>query len=113
MRPGNRRMEGPCQGLPKSPLPFGLPYRGLRDEYTRRLYGDPRLFRHSSLGPDAPCIILPAVGGKTLLWAGHSWRFGPRDFRPRSLREWAKIGLSVTMIWRRTMTARRPDQIAL
>src|SRR5437899_2838470 len=99
--------KDPAKDFRSHALPFGLPYRGLRDEYTRRLYGDPRLFRHSSLGPDAPCIILPAVGGKALLWAGHSWRFGPRDFRPRSLREWAKIGLSVTMIWRRTMTARK------
>jgi choline dehydrogenase-like flavoprotein len=67
--------------------PFELPYRGLRGEYTRQLYGDPQLFRHSSVGPDsATYIILPAVGGKTLLWAGHSWRFGPRDFRLRALR---------------------------
>jgi len=68
-------------------LPFDLPYRGLRGEYTRQLYGDPHLFRHSSFGPDsAPYIILPAVGGKTLLWAGHSWRVGPRDFSSRALR---------------------------
>ena len=68
-------------------LPFELPDRGLHGEYTRQLYGDSQLFRHSSVGSDlAPYIILPAVGGKTLLWAGHSWRFGPRDFRSRALR---------------------------
>ena len=78
--------KDPAKDFRSHALPFELPYRGLRGEYTRQLYGDPRLFRHSSLGPDAPYIILPAVGGKTLLWAGHSWRFGPRDFRPRSLR---------------------------
>jgi choline dehydrogenase-like flavoprotein len=67
--------------------PFELPYRGLRDEYTQKLYGDPQIFRHSSAVTDsAPYIIVPAVGGKTLLWAAHSWRFGPRDFRSRALR---------------------------
>jgi len=78
--------KDPAKDFRSHALPFELPYRGLRGEYTRQLYGDPRLFRHSSLGPDAPYIILPAVGGKTLLWAGHSWRFGSRDFRSRSLR---------------------------
>jgi choline dehydrogenase-like flavoprotein len=68
-------------------LPFELPYRGLRGEYTRQLYGDPQLYRSSSAGPDlASYIIVPAVGGKTLLWAAHSWRFGSRDFRLRGLR---------------------------
>ena len=78
--------KDPAKDFRSHALPFELPYRGLRGEYTRQLYGDTRLFRHSSLGPDAPYIILPAVGGKTLLWAGHSWRFGSRDFRSRSLR---------------------------
>src|SRR5438874_12828530 len=78
--------KDPAKDFRSHALPFELPYRGLRGEYTQQLYGDPRLFRHSSVAPDAPYIMLPAVGGKTLLWAGHSWRFGPRDFRPRSLR---------------------------
>lgn len=66
--------------------PFELPYHGFRDEYTEGLYGDPAIFRYSSVGSDpAPYVILPAVGGKTLLWAAHSWRFGRRDFRLRAL----------------------------
>ena len=78
--------KDPAKDFRSHALPFELPFRGRGGEYTRQLYGDPQLFRHSSVGPDAPYVILPAVGGKTLLWAGHSWRFGPRDFRLRSLR---------------------------
>lgn len=67
--------------------PFEFPFRGLRGEYTQQLYGDPKIFRSSSVGPEpASYIIVPAVGGKTLLWAGHSWRFGPRDFCSHALR---------------------------
>lgn len=65
--------------------PYELPHRGLSGEYTQQLYGDPAIFRYSSAGRDAAAyVILPAVGGKTLLWAAHSWRFGRRDFRLRS-----------------------------
>lgn len=79
--------KDPAKDFQSHVFPFELPYRGLRDEYTKKLYGDPQIFRHSSpVSDSAPYIILPAVGGKTLLWAGHSWRFGPRDFRSRALR---------------------------
>jgi len=66
---------------------FELPFRGLHGEYTRQLYGDPKIFSYSSVGSEpASYFIVPAVGGKTLLWAGHSWRFAPRDFRSHTLR---------------------------
>jgi choline dehydrogenase-like flavoprotein len=79
--------KDPARDFQSHVLPFELPYHGLRGEYTKKLYGDPQIFRHSNAVPDsAPYIILPAVGGKTLLWAGQSWRFGPRDFRSHALR---------------------------
>jgi choline dehydrogenase-like flavoprotein len=79
--------KDPAKDFQSHVFPFELPYHGLRGEYTKKLYGDPQIFRHSNAVPDsAPYIILPAVGGKTLLWAGHSWRFGPRDFRSHALR---------------------------
>ena len=65
--------------------PFELPHRGFGGEYTEQLFGDPAVFSYTSVGPDpASYFVLPAVGGKTLLWAAHSWRFGPRDFRLRT-----------------------------
>ena len=67
--------------------PYELPFHGFRGEYTEKLYGDPAIFRFSSVGAyPASYFIVPAVGGKTLLWAGHSWRFGQHDFRLRSIR---------------------------
>ena len=66
--------------------PFEFPHRGYRGEYREQLFGASADFPHSNAGPDAaPYLIVPAVGGKTLLWAAHSWRFGPRDFRMRTL----------------------------
>lgn len=74
--------KDPAKDFRSHAWPFKLPYRGFRGEYAEQLYGDPDVFRYSSVGPDpASYIILPAVGGKTLLWAAHSWRFGARDFR--------------------------------
>lgn len=62
--------------------PFELPHRGLQQEHSSHLFGNPAIYSSTSAGPElAPYLILPAVGGKTLLWAAHSWRFGPRDFR--------------------------------
>lgn len=66
--------------------PFELPHRGLQAERSRHLFGDPAVYSYTNAGPEpASYLILPAVGGKTLLWAAHSWRFGPRDFRLRAL----------------------------
>ncbi len=68
--------------------PFALPRRGMQAEHSRHLFGDPAVYSFTNAGPEpASYLILPAVGGKTLLWAAHSWRFGPRDFRLRSLHD--------------------------
>lgn len=69
-------------------LPYQLPYRGFRDghgtnEYTGFLY-----VTHPSTsdtaGEDIDYALLPAVGGKTLLWDAFSWRMGERDFKGRT-----------------------------
>ncbi len=68
--------------------PFQLPFRGFREghgtnEYTGFLYA-----AHPSTndpgGEEIDYALLPAVGGKTLLWDAFSWRFGERDFQGRT-----------------------------
>jgi choline dehydrogenase-like flavoprotein len=71
--------------------PYELPFHGQTtdvagqapDGYTAFLYAR----RSSTSDPGGESIdygLLPAVGGKTLLWDGLSWRFGERDFEGRA-----------------------------
>jgi len=67
--------------------PFKLPYRGFdcghrTDDYTGFLYA-PRVASSDPAGEAVDYPLVPAVGGKTLLWDAFSWRFGERDFRGR------------------------------
>ncbi len=68
--------------------PFQLPYRGFRgghatDDYTGFLYASHPSTSDPS-GEEIDYALLPAVGGKTLLWDAFSWRFGERDFQGRT-----------------------------
>lgn len=69
-------------------LPFQLPYRGFRDGHGTNDYTGFLYVAHPSTsdlgGEDIDYALLPAVGGKTLLWDAFSWRFGERDFRGRT-----------------------------
>lgn len=67
---------------------YQLPHRGLRsghhsDDYTGFLYA-PHPSTSNPAGEEIDYALLPAVGGKTLLWDAFSWRFGARDFERRS-----------------------------
>ncbi len=70
-------------------LPYELPFRGRwlshgNNDYTGFLFvQDPVVLT----GEKLDYALLPAVGGKTLLWAGHSWRFAERDFQNRGIGE--------------------------
>ena len=65
--------------------PYELPFRGRwashgENDYTGFLYvKDPVTCPAERID----YALLPAVGGKTLTWAGISWRFGERDFQNR------------------------------
>ena len=65
--------------------PYKMPFRGRwsshgENDYTGFLY-----VKDPVTCPAEPIdyALLPAVGGKTLTWAGISWRFGERDFQNR------------------------------
>ena len=69
-------------------MPYELPYRGFREghgtnDYTGFLFA-PHPSTNDPAGEAIDYALLPAVGGKTLLWDAFSWRFGERDFRGRS-----------------------------
>jgi len=69
-------------------MPYQLPYRGFREghgtnDYTGFLYA-PHPSTSDPAGEEIDYALLPAVGGKTLLWDAFSWRFGERDFRGRT-----------------------------
>lgn len=68
--------------------PYKLPYRGFREghgtnDYTGFLYS-PHPSTSDPAGEEIDYALLPAVGGKTLLWDAFSWRMGERDFRGRT-----------------------------
>ncbi len=68
--------------------PYQLPYRGFRhghgtNDYTGFLYVA-RPSTSDPAGEEIDYALLPAVGGKTLLWDAFSWRFGERDFQGRT-----------------------------
>jgi choline dehydrogenase-like flavoprotein len=68
-------------------MPYQLPYRGFREghgtnDYTGFLYAS-HPSTSDAAGEEIDYALLPAVGGKTLLWDAFSWRFGERDFRGR------------------------------
>lgn len=68
--------------------PYQLPYRGFRDghgtnDYTGFLYAS-HPSTSDAAGEEIDYALLPAVGGKTLLWDAFSWRFGERDFQGRT-----------------------------
>jgi choline dehydrogenase-like flavoprotein len=68
--------------------PYQLPYRGFReghgsDEYTGFLHA-PHPSTSDPAGEEIDYALLPAVGGKTLLWDAFSWRFGERDLQGRT-----------------------------
>ncbi len=69
-------------------MPYQLPYRGFRtghgtNDYTGFLYA-PHPSTSDKSGEEIDYALLPAVGGKTLLWDAFSWRFGERDFKGRT-----------------------------
>jgi choline dehydrogenase-like flavoprotein len=69
-------------------MPYQLPFRGFRgghgtNDYTGFLYA-PHPSTSDPAGEEIDYALLPAVGGKTLLWDAFSWRFGERDFRGRT-----------------------------
>jgi len=68
--------------------PYKLPYRGFREghgtnDYTGFLYS-PHPSTSDPAGEEIDYALLPAVGGKTLLWDAFSWRMGERDFQGRT-----------------------------
>jgi choline dehydrogenase-like flavoprotein len=67
--------------------PYKLVHRGIHsdysaDDYTGFLYAAGASTSAGEERIDYP--LLPAVGGKTLLWDAFSWRFAERDFKGRS-----------------------------
>jgi choline dehydrogenase-like flavoprotein len=74
--------------------PYELPFRGRwlshgENDYTGFLYvKDPVTCPAEYID----YALLPAIGGKTLTWAGISWRFGERDFQNRGIGDDWPIG---------------------
>ena len=65
--------------------PYELPFRGRWPSHGENDYSG-FLYVKNPVTCPAEAIdyaLLPAVGGKTLTWAGISWRFGERDFQNR------------------------------
>ena len=65
--------------------PYELPFRGRWPSHGENDYSG-FLYVKDPVTCPAEYIdycLLPAVGGKTLTWAGISWRFGERDFQNR------------------------------
>ena len=67
--------------------PFELPFRGRWPSHGTNDYSGFLFVKDPVVCPAEPIdyALLPAVGGKSLLWAGHSWRFGERDFQNRGI----------------------------
>ena len=68
--------------------PFQLPYRGFREGHGTNDFTGFLFSQHPSTsdpgGEEIDYALLPAVGGKTLLWDAFSWRMGERDFQGRT-----------------------------
>jgi len=69
-------------------LPYQFPFRGLRSTHANNDYTGFLYAAHPSTsdkgGEQVDYALVSAVGGKTLLWDGFSWRFGERDFQSRA-----------------------------
>ncbi len=67
--------------------PFELPFRGRWPSHGTNDYSGFLFVKDPVVCPAERIdyALLPAVGGKSLLWAGHSWRFGERDFQNRGI----------------------------
>jgi len=65
--------------------PFELPFRGRWGSHGTNEYSGFLFVKDPVVCPAerVDYALLPAVGGKSLLWAGHSWRFAERDFQNR------------------------------
>jgi choline dehydrogenase-like flavoprotein len=67
--------------------PYQLPYRGFREGHGTNDFTGFLFSKHPSTsdpgGEEIDYALLPAVGGKTLLWDAFSWRMGERDFQGR------------------------------
>jgi len=68
--------------------PYQLPYRGFREGHGTNDFTGFLFSQHPSTsdpgGEEIDYALLPAVGGKTLLWDAFSWRMGERDFQGRT-----------------------------
>ena len=69
-------------------LPYQFPFRGLRGTHANNDYAGFLYTAHPSTSDkrseQVDYALVPAVGGKTLLWDAFSWRFGERDFQGRA-----------------------------
>ena len=67
--------------------PFELPFRGRWGSHGTNDYSGFFFVKDPVVCPREPIdyALLPAVGGKSLLWAAHSWRFAERDFQNRGI----------------------------
>lgn len=74
--------------------PFELPFRGRWASHGANDYSGFLFIKDPVVCPAEPVdyALLPAVGGKSLLWAGHSWRFAERDFQNRGIGDDWPIG---------------------
>jgi len=67
--------------------PFELPFRGRWGSHGESDYIGFLFVKDPVVCPTEHIdyALLPAVGGKSLLWAAHSWRFAERDFQNRGI----------------------------
>ena len=67
--------------------PFELPFRGRWASHGANDYSGFLFVKDPVVCPAERIdyALLPAVGGKSLLWAAHSWRFADRDFQNRGV----------------------------
>lgn len=74
--------------------PFELPFRGRWASHWESDYIGFLFVKDPVVCPaeQIDYALLPAVGGKSLLWAAHSWRFGERDFQKRGIGDDWPIG---------------------
>jgi choline dehydrogenase-like flavoprotein len=73
-------------------MPYEFPHRGRRGEYHEKFRVSPKREPFTWAGNiRSDHFLLKAVGGKTLLWAGLSWRISQHDLKdwPISYRDLA------------------------
>lgn len=94
------RMVDPFKDFRTHAWPYELKFRGKGppkaeydrlwkiDEYTDHLYLNPHIERYGE-APGKPFhwTRIRAVGGRTITWGRVSLRFGPIDFKPRSMQD--------------------------